>query len=80
MSKVSAIRPEVVAEVSGVNPHGSVWAWTFIDVQDIFGNQRCRRVGLGYTSCDLEYARKLIENARKDNFGRSIEAKFEIFL
>lgn len=70
MAKVSTIRPdlEYVVNPADYRDTGSLTAFTIVDVTDIFGQTRSRRVSLGKChSLPLETAREMVKTARDSN-------------
>lgn len=60
---------------------GSLYAFTFVDVTDIFGQTRTRRVSLGRIhSVGLNTAKDMVKQARESNKAAPINASFTMFL
>ena len=78
MSKVCAVSSAYNYPV--VN-RGTVRAYTRVQITDLHGVTRMKRVSVGTDySADLDTARSLVESARHANNGLNIEANFSISL
>jgi len=61
--------------------HGSLNAFTYIEVTDLFGNKRLRRVLVGRDwNISLEKAKETMVNVREANSEIHVHAEFKIGL
>jgi hypothetical protein len=60
---------------------GYLSAATNVEITDIFGRQITRRVSVGRVyGVGLNEARRMVENARTNNPGQNVRAKFTVSL
>lgn len=77
----SVITPDYSAYGDPKNPNGFLTAFTYVEVTDIFGNTRIRKVCIGRAhNMQLDTARDLVSVAREKNADKNISALFTIGL
>ena len=79
---VKQVYPHTAADdfVETTDPRGEVSAHMYVDVTDILGNTRSRRVSLGRCSASLWSAKGMIAKVREVQPEKHISARFTIHL